>query len=123
MFLFKLGETYVVAIYSQIRLCMQNIFILIITYYQITTVIIKITNQNIVIWVINVPTYKRSYSVHCNFNLKKILKVYYFSYSFNFKYFAENRHIIIEAGCGRCTLSRYNYCLMINGHIQYNGIY
>ncbi len=39
-----------VAIYSQIRLCMQNILILIITYYQITTVIIKITNQNIVIW-------------------------------------------------------------------------
>ena len=39
-----------VAIYSQIRLCMQNILILIITYYQITTVIIKITNQNTVIW-------------------------------------------------------------------------
>ena len=39
-----------VAIYSQIRLCMLNILILIITYYQITTVIIKITSQNIVIW-------------------------------------------------------------------------
>ena len=39
-----------VAICSQIRLCMQNILILIITYYQITTVIIKITHQNIVIW-------------------------------------------------------------------------
>ena len=39
-----------VAIYSQIRLYMQNILILIITYYRITTVIIKITNQNIVIW-------------------------------------------------------------------------
>ena len=39
-----------VAIYSQIILCMQNILILIITYYRITTVIIKITDQNIVIW-------------------------------------------------------------------------
>ena len=39
-----------VAIYSQIILYMQNILILIITYYQITTVIIKITDQNIVIW-------------------------------------------------------------------------
>ena len=39
-----------VAIYSQIRLCMQNILILIITYYRITTVIIKITEQNILIW-------------------------------------------------------------------------
>ena len=39
-----------VAIYSQIRLCVQNILILIITYYWITTVIIKITDQNIVIW-------------------------------------------------------------------------
>ena len=39
-----------VAIYSQIRLCMQNILILIITYYWITTVIIKITDQNNVIW-------------------------------------------------------------------------
>ena len=39
-----------VAIYSQIRLCMQNILILIITYYRITTVIIKITDQNIVTW-------------------------------------------------------------------------
>ena len=39
-----------VAIYSQIRLCgMQNILILIIAYYRITTVIIKITDQNIVI--------------------------------------------------------------------------
>ena len=38
-----------VVIYSQIRLCMWNILILIITYYQITTVIIKITDQNIVI--------------------------------------------------------------------------
>ena len=37
-------------IYSQIRLWMQNILILIITYYQITIVIIKITDQNIVIW-------------------------------------------------------------------------
>ena len=39
-----------VAIYSQIRLSMQNILILIITYYQITIVMIKITNQRIVIW-------------------------------------------------------------------------
>ena len=39
-----------VAIYSQIRLSMQNILILIITYYWITTVIIKITDQNIVLW-------------------------------------------------------------------------
>ena len=39
-----------VAIYSQIRLYMQNILILIIIYYQITTVIIKISDQNIVIW-------------------------------------------------------------------------
>ena len=39
-----------VAIYSQIRLCMQNILILIITYYRITIVITKITDQNIVIW-------------------------------------------------------------------------
>ena len=38
-----------VAIYSQIRLCMQNILTFIITYYQITTVIIKIIDQNIVI--------------------------------------------------------------------------
>ena len=38
------------AIYSQIRLFMQNILILIIAYYWITTVIIKITDQNIVIW-------------------------------------------------------------------------
>ena len=38
-----------VAIYSQIRLCMQNILILIITYYRITNVIIKITDENIVI--------------------------------------------------------------------------
>ena len=35
--------------YFQIRLSMWNILILIITYYQITTVIIKITDQNIVI--------------------------------------------------------------------------
>ena len=39
-----------VAMYSQIRLFMQNILILIITYYRITTIIIKITDQNIVIW-------------------------------------------------------------------------
>ena len=39
-----------VTIYSQIRLYMQNILILIITYYRITNVIIKITDQNIVIW-------------------------------------------------------------------------
>ena len=39
-----------VAIYSQIRLCMQNILILIISYYLITTVISEITDQNIVIW-------------------------------------------------------------------------
>ena len=39
-----------VAIYSQIRLCMQNILILIMAYYRITTVIIKITDQNNVIW-------------------------------------------------------------------------
>ena len=39
-----------VAIYSQIRLSMQNILILIITCYWITAVIIKIINQNIVIW-------------------------------------------------------------------------
>ena len=39
-----------VAIYFQIRLCMQNILILIIAYYRITTVIIKITDRNIVIW-------------------------------------------------------------------------
>ena len=39
-----------VAIYSQIRLYMQHIMILIITYYWITTtVIIKIADQNIVI--------------------------------------------------------------------------
>ena len=37
-------------IYSQIILSMQNILILIITYYRITTEIMKITNQNIVIW-------------------------------------------------------------------------
>ena len=36
--------------YSQIRLSMQSILILIITYYQITTVIFEITSQNIVIW-------------------------------------------------------------------------
>ena len=37
--------------YFQIRICMmKKNLILIITYYQITTVIIKITNQNIVIW-------------------------------------------------------------------------
>ena len=39
-----------VTINSQIRLSMQNILILIITYYRITTVIIKITDQNILIW-------------------------------------------------------------------------
>ena len=39
-----------VAIYSQIIICMQNILTLIISYYQITTVIIKITDLNIVIW-------------------------------------------------------------------------
>ena len=35
--------------HSQITISMQNILILIITYYLITTVIIKITDQNIVI--------------------------------------------------------------------------
>ena len=39
-----------VTIYSQIRLFMQNILILVITYNRITTAIIKITDQNIVIW-------------------------------------------------------------------------
>ena len=36
-------------LHSQITISMQNILILIITYYLITTVIIKITDQNIVI--------------------------------------------------------------------------
>ena len=36
--------------YSQNRLSMQSILILIITYYQIITVIVKITYQNIAIW-------------------------------------------------------------------------
>ena len=36
--------------YFQIRVSMKKFLILIITYYQITTVMIKITNQNIVIW-------------------------------------------------------------------------
>ena len=39
--------------HSQITISMQNILILIITYYLITTVIIKITDQNIVIWEIS----------------------------------------------------------------------
>ena len=42
--------------YSQIRICMQNMLILIITCYLITAVIINITDQNIVIWGVNVPT-------------------------------------------------------------------
>ena len=36
--------------YFQIRISMKKFLILTITYYQITTVIIKITDQNIVIW-------------------------------------------------------------------------
>ena len=48
-----------VAIYSQIRWCMQNILILIITYYQITTVIIKITVHEHCNLAKNVPTNKQ----------------------------------------------------------------
>ena len=48
-----------VAIYYQIRLCIQNILILIITYYRITTVIIKVTDELHCNLEINVPTNKQ----------------------------------------------------------------